>query len=180
MKQLITITKAFWGYKPFIFPLLLVWLAVTACGPTSKEAYLKKYEAFINEVAERHSDYSEKQWKEKDELFKKFTEDWYAKFKDDFTVADHITLTSFRFKYNLYHAKEQTGDVIKALFKAFNAEDVKKQLKYYVDNDMQSDVARVYDEAQKAGKEVASAVKEMLEEMKVNVDKLRNERHNEH
>jgi len=156
---------------------MIIWLAtISSCTmpPMTKEAYMEKYEAFINNVERNHKSFSDKDWKKKDELYEKFNGKWYSKFKDDFTVADGIRIYSYKAKYNLYQKKQQAASVINALFDAFNADDLKKQLKNYVDNDMKDDLVKVYNEAQKAGNEVAKAVNDILEELNININDLKN------
>jgi len=54
---------------------------------------------------------------------------------------------------------------IRELFESLDVNEIRKQIHYYIDNNMQDDLKKLVDEAGKAGKEAEKAVKEILKEL---------------
>jgi hypothetical protein len=97
--------------KKLIFIFLL--FSFIACRPYSKEAYLKDYESFINEISLEEQDYTEKDWTSIESKFDKFNTIWYNDYSDEFSLTDKLKVTKLKTQYLYYRGKVK----IKGLFK---------------------------------------------------------------
>ena len=97
--------------KKLIFIFLL--FSFIACRPYSKEAYLKDYESFINEISLEEQDYTEKDWTSIESKFDKFNTIWYNDYSDEFSLTDKLKVTKLKTQYLYYRGKAE----IKGLFK---------------------------------------------------------------
>ena len=97
--------------KKLIFIFLL--FSFIACRPYSKEAYLKDYESFINEISLEEQDYTEKDWTSIESKFDKFNTIWYIDYSDEFSLTDKLKVTKLKTQYLYYRGKVK----IKGLFK---------------------------------------------------------------
>ncbi|MDR1222569.1 MAG: hypothetical protein LBL07_06780 [Tannerella sp.] len=151
----------------------LLILSIAGCSCYSKERYLKDFEKFITDVSQNHKSYDDKKWEKQTARYEKFTGEYYEKFEDDFTLKEKITVTGYKVKFNYFKKADQASSAIQALFDALKVDDIKKQLEYYIENDMQDEIRQFYDEAKKAGKEVESTVTDLLEDLNVNLNELK-------
>ena len=150
----------------YLFVLLVFALLFGACGaPDTKEAYLEKFEAFVEDVTRSYKSYSDEDWKKAVEKYEKFAGEWYDKFKDDFTIKEKLNITGYHTKFNVCRAMKKTATEIRELFESLDVNEIRKQIHYYIDNNMQDDLKKLVDEAGKAGKEAEKAVKEILKEL---------------
>lgn len=159
------------------FLVLISMLAfITGCAPQSKEAYMDDYEAFIEEVQEDHKAYSDDDWQEKDEQFKQYAEDWAKKFEEELTLTDQLKVAKHAITYAVLSAKQQTGGILRELLEDEDVQELKKELKYYADNEMEEDIEKIVEEAGKLGEEASKAVEEILKELDVEIKVEINER----
>jgi uncharacterized protein YdcH (DUF465 family) len=144
---------------------LILILLITSCAPQSKESYLEDYKEFITEISENNANYTEEDWKNKDEKYEKFTGEWYEKFKDDFIWKDNILLTKYEFQYNLYKLKGNSSELFDELFKDYD--QLKEQVKYYSENDMEKDLEFLLKEAEEVGKTATETLEEIFKELEI-------------
>jgi hypothetical protein len=85
----------------FLFLSILVF-SLYACGPSTKEAYLKKFESFIDDVSNERNNYTSEDWKEADKKYKQFNEELFDKFEDQLTFSEKATIYKYRVQYNAY------------------------------------------------------------------------------
>ena len=147
-------------------------LGFMACAPMSKESYLEKYEAFISEISEDYQTYDDEMWQKQTELYENFSGKWYDKFKDEFTLKDQIAIKANQAKWYYYRNLESATSTVKQLLESLDIKGMKKQIQYYIDNNMQSDLQKLYEDARKAGKDAQKAVAEILEELNVKIEEL--------
>ena len=147
-------------------------LGFMACAPMSKESYLEKYEAFISEISEDYQTYDDEMWQKQTELYENFSGKWYDKFKDEFTLKDQIVIKANQAKWYYYRNLESATSTVKQLLESLDIKGMKKQIQYYIDNNMQSDLQKLYEDARKAGKDAQKAVAEILEELNVKIEEL--------
>jgi hypothetical protein len=141
-----------------------------SCGPQSKESYLKKYDSFIGEVGKNCAQYTEKDWEIKDREFKQLSDEWYNKFKDDFTLQDEVKLAANRVKYKYYLVSKKSSAFFKQLFDNPEINEIKSQIKFYVDNQMKEDIGILLKEAKKAGREAETIVTQILNDFKITLE----------
>ena len=152
----------------YLLGLFIVGSLLGSCGaPSTKEAYLEKYEAFVANVEKSFDEFSEKDWGKAAEEYEKFAGEWYNKFKDEFTTKENIKLAALKVRYNACRALDKTTTGIKELFESIDVNKIKKQIQYYIDNDMDDDLEKLIDEAKKAGSEAEKAVKKILDDLDV-------------
>jgi hypothetical protein len=147
-------------------------LCLVACSPMSKESYLEKYNAFLSEVSDNYKTYDDKAWAKQTEKYEKFSGEWYNKFKDEFTMKDQIAIKANQVKWYYYRNLNDATSTVKQLLDELDMKKIKKQVQYYIDNNMQSDLQKFYEDVQKAGMEAQEAVSEILKELNVKIDEL--------
>jgi hypothetical protein len=148
--------------------LLIMLFVIGSCGPQSKESYMKKYDLFLEEVGKNREQYTDKDWKQKDEEYKQFSDKLYEKFKDDLTWKDELKLTANKAKYNYYLISKEVS-FFKKLFDSLNVDEIESQIKFYMDNGMKEDIAALAREAKKVGKDAETVVNKILNDLKVNI-----------
>ena len=159
--------------KGYLFVLLVVAFVLGACdAPQTKEAYMEKYEAFVDDVSKNCKEYSDKDWEKAVEKYEKFVGEWYNKFKDDFSTRENLKLAALKVRFNACRAFDKAASGIKQLFESINADKIKKQIQYYIDNDMDDDLKQLVEEAEKAGSEAKKAVEKILDELDVDIKNL--------
>ena len=150
----------------------IILLCLAACAPTSKESYLEKFDDFISEVSNNYKTYDDKAWEKQIIKYEKFSGRWYDKFKDEFTLNDQISIKANQTKWYFYRNLNNVSSTVKQLLEALDIEGIKNKVQYYIDNNMQSDLQKIYDDAQKAGKDVQEAVSEILKELNVTIEEI--------
>ena len=145
---------------------ILTLTIITCSTPMSKDSYLEKFKEFISEVKKENSNYNEKDWKEKDKKYTKFIDEWYNKFKDELTWKEQIVIKKYCFQYQLIKTKGIAGNYLKSDYKK-----LKKQVQYYVENDMQDDIDLIMKQAEEAGESATKALKDILEEVENELNK---------
>jgi type II secretory pathway component GspD/PulD (secretin) len=138
----------------------------------SKESYLEKYDDFVTDVSENYKSYSEKDWKKATQKHENFSGKWYETFENEFSLKDQIKIKANQTKWYYYRNLADITSTIRQLFESLDVKGMKKQVQYYIDNNMQSDLQKFYEEAQKAGKAAEETVAEIFEELKINIEDL--------
>jgi hypothetical protein len=164
-KIFILIFKVFFmkTFTKILFYAILI-NSLTGCRPLSKEAYLKQYNDFMTNVSNNGSKFKENDWKKKDAEFKKYNEVWYAYFKDELTFQEKVITTKNSFQYSFYRNQTAMDDFFKNYLKG-NYEEVKKKLKYYKDNKMDSDIQSLIERSKEVGDGAEIKINEILEEL---------------
>ena len=159
--------------KKSLYISILLFLTTSCSVPLNKESYLKKFDAFISEVSNNYKTYDDKAWTKQTEKYEKFSGEWYNKFKDDFTLKDEIAIKANQTKWYYYRNMNMATSTIRLFFESLNVKEMKKQVQYYIANNMQSDLQKFYNDAQKASKDAKEALIGILEELNVNIDELK-------
>ena len=86
-----------------VFALSLTSCALDQCGPT-KEAFLEKYENFVDDVESKDLEGSKKEWERVDKKFDKYLNECYTEYKDDLSQSEQseFALNTMRYYYNKY------------------------------------------------------------------------------
>ena len=154
--------------------LFIIALMLGSCDvPASKEAYLEKYEAFVAKVEKSFDGFNEKDWEKAAKEYEKFAGEWYNKFKDELTTKENIRLATLQVRYNACRALDKTASGLKQLFESIDVNKIKKQIQYYIENDMDADLEKLMDEAKKAGSEAEKAVKKILDDLDVDTKEIK-------
>ncbi len=152
--------------------LIAAILMLASCAPGNKLDYLQEFDAFITEVSENCSEYTEEDWAKATEKYEKFTGEWYEKYEHELTVKDEIKVASYVAKW-MYCEGIVKGvkDVGKAV-EEFNVQEFKEDVQYYIENDMMDELEDLLEEAKKKGREAQKAVEDVLEEMESKIEEL--------
>lgn len=153
--------------------VLMILLVITSCAPQSKESYLENYKEFISEVTQESEKYSEQDWEKSDEKYQKYTEQWYAKFEDEFTWKEEILLTKYKFQYNLAKMKKGSKDFFDTYLRD-DYEQLKEQIKYYSENEMDEDIEYILQQAKEFGESATETVEQILDELNIELEQLQN------
>ena len=137
--------------KKFFAILVLAFLMV-ACAPSTKQDYLEEYKAFIEEVSENASSYSESDWADKTSEFEKFSGEWYEKFKDELSLGEQMQLTAYAASFG-YH-KSNVDDLVNDI-----VDDVKEGL-----NEAGKEIGSMMEEIEESLNQTADDLDEMIEE----------------
>lgn len=135
--------------KKFFAIVALAFLMV-ACAPSTKQEYLEEYKAFIEDVSENASSYSESDWADKTSEFEKFTGEWYEKFKDELSLGEQMQVTayaaSFGYHKGISSASEIVNGIVDEVKNGLN--EAGKEIENIVD-DIEKELNQVYDDATK-------------------------------
>lgn len=152
--------------KAVVYAMLIVVIVlVTSCfAPTTKEAYLKQFESFVENVGEDYHDYSKNDWKYANERFQKFSKEWHVKFEDDFTLKEKLKVAGLIVKYKSYKG----GSKIEEFYDDVLKEDVDKmkdKIEYYIENDMTGDLENLKKGAKEIGDSLLKVVEDIIDEI---------------
>ena len=145
------------------FILILISFFIISCSsPQSKESYMKDFGNFMTEV---NAD-SEKDWDKLDEKYDKFSGDWYNKFKDDFTIKDHLIIKKYQLQYNFKKVNVNSKEI-------FNTYDqLKEQVKFYYENGMRDDLNNLLEQAKSVGNSAVETIEQVLNEIDTTIYSL--------
>ena len=136
------------------------------CGsPTTKEAYLENYEAFVKRVEKNHKNYHKKDWEYADKKIKQYNEDYYQKFERELTIKEKLKTGAFHLKYQSLRERDRFRGKFKPEIKK-DVEKLKKEIKYYMENDMDDDLDKLKKGAEEIGDSLGVVVEELIEEIK--------------
>jgi hypothetical protein len=118
----------------------------------------------MTNISNNGSKFKENDWEKKDAEFKKYNEVWYAHFKDELTFQEKVITTKNSLQYSFYRNQTAMDDFFKNYLKG-NFEEVKKKLKYYKDNKMDSDIQSLIERSKEVGDGAEIKINEILEEL---------------
>jgi len=106
-----------------ILKLLLIFAVTTSsCSylpPFTKKGYIEDFSAFVKDVEKNHDKYSVEGWENEDEIFSKFAETYYLKFKDRLDPAEMTKVNILKGKYIGFKIMGQSRSVIKEIMTSF-------------------------------------------------------------
>ena len=82
--------------------VLLFVLAGCTNEPRNKADYIEKFSEFTASVEEDYKTYSEEAWKKKDEMYEKFSKQWFKEYEDVLEFKEKVELKKMALKYQLY------------------------------------------------------------------------------
>lgn len=136
-----------------------------SCSPMTKESYLDDYKRFINEISNENSNYTEKDWKNADEKYQKFSVEWFEKFEEEILWDEQIVLAKYKVQYKLYRYKGSASEIISNVFGTYN--DLEKKVKYYSENNMSDDIDFLINQANEIGGTATKMLSEVLTDLDV-------------
>ena len=135
-------------------------LVLMGCSPLTKDSYMRKFERFTKEVSYDCNKYDSKDWEKMSRRYDKLSGKWYEKFRDELSMKELLLVRSYQARWYYYRGSSILNDVV----------EVEQLIRFYVDNDMQSDLQRVCEEAHRIGGETERTVNGILKKLNVSVD----------
>lgn len=69
----------------------------------------------MQDIEQHYTDYTAQDWRQKDIDFAKYSRSWRAKFEDEFTWQEQVTLLKYKFQYELFKAKDNPLKLLELL-----------------------------------------------------------------
>ncbi len=145
--------------------IIILFSAASCSAPDSKEVYLDRFEKFVSKVGENHNDYKKSDWDYADERFKKYSQEWHKKFKEELTLKEELRVVALNVKYEAYRGKNKAKDLYKEVLKE-DVDKIKKKIKYYIDNDMDEDLEKLKSGAKEIGDSAVKVVNDIIHEFR--------------
>lgn len=136
---------------------------IISCTPATKDDYMAEYAEFIESVEEKKNQDEVTDWETFDKKYDYYSEELYEKFKDDLTLKDVIKVNAYKLRFEAQRHKSSFFD---SLFSKEDINEVRSKLEDYIKNDMDKDVDKLVEEAQRVSEEFGQAVKDLAEELK--------------
>ena len=139
---------------------VLVLVAGSCTEPGDKLEYLDKFEMFVDRVEENSGSYKKSDWEWADARFEKFSRGWYSKFSDDLNSQEHIKVVELRIRYRAL----KTGNDLQKLKEALRdgAEDVREDLRKYLDNHADEDLEALKEGARAIGDSAVKVMEDII------------------
>ncbi len=158
--------------KLFALACVACVMMLVSCAPMSKESYMKRYEAFMDEVAENYSTYTPEQWADKTEEFDRLSGEWYRKYKAEMSFREKVVVGAYQVKYAYYYSLSEAEGVVKSFTEDEQLQEWKEQAKEYINNDMEDDLKELMDEVSKAGVEAQRFIEDIADELEANSEDI--------
>jgi hypothetical protein len=133
--------------------MLMAFALVSSCVRDNKQKYLNDYGDFMEEVSKKSKTYSKAEWKEADLMYDELNNELYSKFKAELSTDEKRVISGYRIKYKTLKASANINNFYQNLLKD-DLSRIKKEIKYYIDNKMESDLRKLLDEAKKLSAEL--------------------------
>ena len=140
--------------------IVLVTIFLVSCAPLSKDSYMKRFSEFTQEVTRNCKSYDSDDWERMSRKYDTFSGKWYEKFKDEMSMKEVLLVRSYQARWWYNRGSSVLSDVV----------EVEQLIRFYVENDMQSDLRRICEEAHKIGGETEKTVNEVLKKLNITVD----------
>lgn len=158
--------------KLFALACVACVMMLVSCAPMSKESYMKRYEAFMDEVAANYSTYTPEQWADKTEEFDLLSGEWYRKYKAEMSFREKVVVGAYQVKYAYYYSLSEAEGVVKSFTEDEQLQEWKEQAKEYINNDMEDDLKELMDEVSKAGVEAQRFIEDIADELEANSEDI--------
>lgn len=144
--------------RKLVIALLTIFLV--SCAPLSKDSYMKRFSEFTQEVTRNCKSYDSDDWKRMSRKYDTFSGKWYEKFKEEMSMKEVLLVRSYQARWWYNRGSSVLNDVV----------EVEQLIRFYVENDMQSDLQRICEEAHRIGGETEKTVNEVLKKLNITVD----------
>lgn len=94
----------------FFIALATITLFLSSCQfdeCSSKKMYVASYDRFMKKVEKRQNDFTQKEWKELDEKFERFSGECFEKHREDLTTKERKRIMKYNFEYVLIRVKSE-------------------------------------------------------------------------
>ena len=139
-------------------------LILSACSPTSGEAYLHDFEQFVERVEKYHNDYNKKDWKWADSRFRKYSEEWFRIYENDLSDSEKIKVFELKLKYTSFKSKNNLKKIYRELVEK-DLNKAKENLDGYIEKNLDHDVEKIIEGAKEIGDSAVKVLEEALEKI---------------
>jgi hypothetical protein len=145
--------------------LLLIQLATSCLIPAKKEKYMINFERFVKNVEKESEQFKPRDWRWADKRYRKYSEEWYQKFREELTLQEQIRVAGFKLRYQA--VKERSG--IKRIIDEQLVKDLEKMgddVGKYLDENLDRDLDRLSRGAREIGDSAKKVVEDLVKELK--------------
>ena len=140
--------------------IILTTFIMMGCAPMSKDAYMRRFSDFTQEVNRNCKSYDADDWERMCKKYEKFSNKWYEKYKDKLSMKEVLLVRSYQARWYYSRGTSVLNDVA----------EVEQLIRFYVENGMQSDLQRLCEEAHRIGGETERIVNGVLEQLNISVE----------
>ncbi len=140
--------------------IIIATIFFMGCAPLSKDSYMRRFSNFTQEVTRNCKSYDSDDWEKMSKKYDNFSGKWYEKFKDEMTMKEVLLVRSYQARWWYNRGSSVLSDVV----------EVEQLIRFYVENDMQSDLKSLCEEAHRIGGETEKIVNEVLKKLNITVD----------
>lgn len=139
---------------------------LTSCAiPANKEQYLKGFERFVKDVEKNSPDFKISDWRWANKKYRKYTDEWYHKFRDELTVTERMHVAGLKIRYNLLKEGTSSARIIdKRVEEELNR--LGKDLDKYLDENLDRDIERISKGAREIGDSALKVMEDVLNEIR--------------
>ena len=139
------------------FGFILSTIILMSCAPMSKDSYMREFYNFTQEVSQNCKTYNADKWEKMEKKYNDFSGQWYEKYKDKMSMKEKLLVRSYQVKWWYNRGSSILNDVV----------EVEQLIRFYVENDMQSDLKTLCEEAHRIGGETEKTVNKILKKLDV-------------
>ena len=140
--------------------IIMATIFLIGCAPLSKDSYMRRFSDFTQKVSNNCKSYDSEDWEKMSRKYDNFSGKWYEKFKDDMSMKEVLLVRSYQARWWYNKGFSTLSDVV----------EVEQLIRFYVENDMQSDLQRICEEAHRIGGETEKTVNEVLKKLNITVN----------
>lgn len=139
--------------------------------PSSKEAYLERFEKFVERVEKNHYDYKKKDWEWADKQFEKYNTEWYDKYKEELSTEELIKEKALVVRYYSLKSKKGLGKFLNDLIKDIDVDGIGENIQKYIDNKLDEDIEQIIEGATGISDSVINILEDVVDELDENLNK---------
>ncbi len=148
-----------------LFAGSLSMMLMSCAIPANKEQYLKGFERFVNDVEKNSADFKINDWRWANKKYRKYTDEWYHKFRNELTLSDRMHVAGLKIRYNiLKEGKSSTRIIDKRVEEELNR--IGKDLDKYLDENLDRDIERISKGAREIGDSAIKVMEDVLNEIR--------------
>ena len=154
-------------YKVLIFLIIgsLSVMLVSCAIPATKEQYLKGFERLVKDVEKNAPDFKISDWRWANKKYRKYTDEWYHKFRDEFTLTERMQVAGLKIRYNLLKEGTSSSRIIDQRVEE-ELNRIGKDLDKYLDENLDRDIERISKGAREIGDSALKVVEDVLNEIR--------------
>ena len=152
------------------FFIFIVTLFFSSCSKMTKDKYMSEYGQFIQQINEKHTTFTAKDWQKADKNYKKYDEKLYNVFQNQLLFEDKLKITRYRIQYGFYKNKDVARENLLQLLDAYYSvtadlkDELKKDIELFIENEINDGIFFLRDQAQ----QIQSTLLSVCDELKSN------------